>query len=253
MIKFFSLSYREGKSSKGIGIVLPVLMLAVFSFSLQTTVLAQNVPVYAYYQPAEFGDGDEISIHVKLGNNYNQVFFAQALQFKISYELFEISPESEIEQEAGFMSWFGGDGNYTGTQYVDHENKQIVVNMFRTNGEPMSGFGYTTQLRGIIVEMEEIMGKTNLQPGAIEVAIMEDVKTRLGINWSLSSERDQILLRNSGESVIEEVKVFNLAGQVVAEGIGSYGEISTSSLSPQAYVLHVRTNQGSFSEKILLK
>lgn len=253
MIKFFSLSYREAKSSKGIGIVLPVLLLALFSFSFQTTVLAQNVPVYAYYQPAEFGDGDEISIHVKLGSTNNQVFFAQALQFKISYDLFEISPESEMVQEAGFLSWFGGDGNYSGTQYVDHANKQIVVNMFRTNGQPMSGFGYTTRLSGIIVEMEEIMGKTNLQPGTIEVAIMEDVKTRLGINWSFSSESDQILLRNSGESVIEEVKVFNLAGQLVAGGQGSFEQISTSSLSPQAYVLHVRTNQGSFSEKILLK
>ncbi|MEO1212600.1 MAG: T9SS type A sorting domain-containing protein [Bacteroidota bacterium] len=253
MIKFFSLSYRESKSSKGIGSVLPILLLAVFSFSFQTTVLAQNVPVYASYEPEEFGDGDEISIQVKLGDENNQIYFAQAIQFKISYELFEINPESEIEQKAGYLSWFGGDGNYSGTQYVDHATKQIVVNMFRTNGEPMSGFGYTTRLRGIIVEMEEIMGKTNLQPGAIEVAIMEDVKTRLGINWSLSNESDQILLRNSGEAEIEEVKVFNLAGQVVAEGLGANGQISTSQLSPQAYVLHVRTNQGSFSEKILLK
>ena len=253
MIKFFSLSYRESKSRKGPGIVLPVFLLAFFSFSFQSTVLAQNVPVYAFYEPAEFGDGDEISIHVKLGDENNQIYYAEALQFKISYELFEINPESEIEQEATYASWFGGDGNYSGTQYVDHATKTIVVNMFRTNGEPMSGFGYTTRLRGIIVEMEEIMGKTNLRPGAIEVAIMEDVKTRLGINWAVSSESDQILVRNLGESVIEEVKVFNLAGQVVAEGLGMDGQIPTSSLSSQAYVLHVRTNQGSFSEKILLK
>ncbi|MEM6800642.1 MAG: T9SS type A sorting domain-containing protein [Bacteroidota bacterium] len=231
-------------------------MLALSTFLLvavNSSLLAQGIPVYAYYLPAEFGDGDEVSIILKVGDYNNQVLYAQALQLKIPYDLFEIDANSEISQELGPMSWFGADGNYFGNQYVDHENREIVLHLFRTNGIPISGHGFTTRINGIIIEMEEILGKTQIEVGEVEISIMEDVRNKLGISWVLDASSDLIELQNFGDSKIEKVSIYNLGGQVVYEGKGEIRQISTSAFASQTYVMQVDTDQGSFSEKVWVK
>ncbi len=232
---------------------------AVFSLILVFVCLgaanltAQNLPVYAYFQPAQFEDGDEISIHVKVGNSNQQASFVWGLQLKIPYSLFSIDPFSEIDLDAGGISWFGGDGNYFGNHSIDHENQEITVNLFRSNGTPVGGFGYTASMYGIIVEMEEIYGKQQIQPGEIEVVLMEDLKQNMGINWTFEHGADEIVLHNQGQFEIQEVKLFSLAGQMVVHMRENVTRIATHQLVPQAYIMQVTTEQGSFSEKVLIR
>lgn len=228
--------------------------LLVFGFicSFSTQIIAQDLPVYAYFQPSQFEDGDEISLVVKVGDENNQAEDIEALQLKIPYDLFDIDPFSNIEVDAGGSSWFGGDGAYYGNHTIDHENSEIVINLFRT-GAPVGGFGYTTTMYGIIVEMEEIYGKQQIEPGEITLTLMEDVKAGLGISWSLGEEAQEIQLINQGQSSIEGVKLYNLSGQLVLQQVGNVSEINASQLSPQAYILEVSTDKGSFSEKVLVR
>lgn len=247
MFTFFPITQKAIKSTKRLSVFLLALCFTGF---FSTEILAQNLPVYAYYHPAQFEDGDEISLSIKVGNINQQAFFVQGIQLKIPYDLFDIDPFSEIEVDAGGPSWFGGDGNYFGNHTIDHENSEIIINLFRSNGVPASGHGYTTTMYGIIVEMEEIYGKQQIEPGEIEVSLMEDVKSNMGVSFILQPEHDRILLQNVGEFPVQEIKLYNLSGQVVAEKAGEVLSISTVGLVPQVYILQVTTQKGSFSEKI---
>lgn len=255
MYSLCTLSNRRvrGSSCSFFHKALTYVVSAFLLLAANSSLLAQGVPVYAYYQPAEFEDGDEISVIVKVGDYNNQLTFAHALQLKIPYDLFEIDPSSQLSQELGPLSWFGSDGNYVGNQYVDHENSEIVVHLFRTNGVPVSGHGFTTQINGIIIEMEEILGKTQIEVGEIELSIMEDVKNKLGVSWVLNAESELIELNNYGDSRIEKVSIFNLSGQVIYEANGEIRQISTAGIASQTYIMQVHTDQGSFSEKIWVK
>lgn len=233
--------------------VLTFVFALGFTCTFVTQTAAQDLPIYAYYQPFQFEDGDEISLVVKVGNAEEQAEDIEALQLKISYDLFEIDPFSNTELDAGGSSWFGGDGAYYGNHEIDHENQEIIINLHRSNGVPVSGYGYTTTMYGIIVEMEEIYGKQAIQPGEIEVSLMKDVKANLGISSRFDRGAEKIELFNTGEASIQQVNVYSLTGQLLIQEEGAVSRISTSRLSPQAYILEVSTSKGSFSEKILVR
>ena len=214
---------------------------------------AQNPEAYTYFNPEEFGDGETVTLFIEYGTASNPAESITEFQVEVWYEGFDIDESSPFELALGTQSWFGGDGAYEANYGIDHEERRISFDFSRSNNTAVSGYGYVAQLAGIVIVMDEIVGKRSPGIARIKTRVSQKLQTPSWVNHSLDVNTQTISFEPLAEVIIEGVEVIGLSGQQILKAEGDIRSLHTGTIPDQIYLLKIRTNKGIMVRKIILR
>lgn len=234
------------QASKAYRHLIAFFFLAIVSISL-VPLQAQNPPVDHWFTPGEFESGDELTLHVDYGTSNNPVPPTTRISLTFSYEGFDIvsSPYVDLED-----SWFCPDGRCNATITYNNTTEELRLDIIRTDGNPMEGYGLLARGKGIIVEMDEIQMKKPQQ--SLQLLSVENISTvqpQLYIDANLQT----LKIIGIAAEEIQELEIINLSGQQIKHETGTIALEHVLPLSSsQIYIVKLKTihSEGYLVQKI---
>lgn len=225
-----------------------LLFPALFSlllFMLPVVLSAQEAPVSVSFTPPDgWEEGDEVEMIIDYGSEDYELKNLIEVAFQIEMpEGTSISTSSDLEVYAD-NSWFAFDNNWTGSAEVANDGSVVNVSLVRTNGTPASGYGEVARVKGLVVEIGEIMMKNGYQSSG------EVLFDRKSTPFSLSTTYNGSSLKVDGAPVGSMFTVVDFSGRVLAQQSNS-NEISLPSTTRQLVVLYVKDQNGNATHKLL--
>ena len=223
-------------------------LLALLFFTLPFLLMAQLGEVQVSLTPPDgWENGDAIEISIEYGTEDNPIGEITEVQFEIVMpEGVRISSQSEISI-LGEGSWFAFDDNWSGTTESLRDGEILLLSLFRTNNQPVRGYGEIAVLRGVIVEIDEIHMKSGLTANASVI----NLEKGLGYEFSYFFTEQVIQVANAPESA--QLEIVDMQGRVVLKGNAREG-ISMAQLPAQLWVLRLSDASGYLGhQKIVMQ
>ncbi len=210
--------------------------------------MGQEIPVNAVFNPETFETGDELKLYIDYGTAEVQVEDAMQISVQVEYDGFDIVSEPTLDLTE---SWFCDDGNCDGTITVDHVNRIITVTLERNNSEPKSGFGHLALGKGIVIVMDELVGKKELAGGVSKVQAqrwgMEAIPS-----FDYSFVDKQLRFLGLGEMPEAELQVLDMNGKMILESSLLQTTMPLELESGQVYLFNLQTREGKRIQKIMV-
>lgn len=225
-----------------------VLFPAFFSlllFMLPLLLSAQEAPVSASFTPPDgWEEGDEIEMIIEYGSVDHELRNITEVGFEIEMpEGVTISSSSELAVTAD-NSWFAFDNFWTGSAEVANDGHSVTVSLARTNSTPASGYGEVARVKGLMVEIIEIMMKNGYQSSG------EVLFQKSSAPFAISTTYDGASLSVAGAPEEASYTVVDMSGRVLAQHSGST-EIPLAVSGRQLLIVYARDNQGNAAHRII--
>lgn len=229
-------------------------LFAVLGWALTTSLglSAQEPYLNAYFNPGEFGDGDEVELFIEYGTEEEPVKNLSEVDFYIEYEGFNISPDNTPEVFADSPSWFGEDGYYTGSVSIDHNERIIHIHLERTDENTPSGHGYITHTGGIVIDLEDIHAKRGGFISSLR-AQPTYVSADLSMSWGYNYQKQVLNYEIYDDIEIDKVELLSFDGKRIAESKGKKGELFIGNQKRNLLILRVIAGDGIWARKIIIE
>ena len=215
---------------------------------------AQTPPVTFELLPSEFADGDTIDLKISYGTQSNPVVSLMSVQFTFACEDFTVAEGSELILDLS-NSWFGWDGNWTGSTTINEERDTITIDLSRTNGQSVDGQGEIALVTGILVDIEDLIGKRGRNPLLKLIDVQE--RTLPNRYFSVFPNPAKNQLKVQAEPVVEAqtLRLINAEGVVAYSQKGIFEEavIDVSRLPAGIYVIQIVDKFGVRERKVMLR
>lgn len=190
---------------------------------------AQEPPVSVSFTPPDgWEEGDEVEMIIEYGSEEIPGKNVTDVQFEIEMpEGTSVSNTSSLEVTAD-NSWFGFDHEWFGSAEFTNEGYSVLVSLSRSNGSPVSGYGEVARVKGLVMEIDEIIWKTEVK-GNIKVTFdrSKEITTLF-----YSPDLDRVL--GTGFPSGTELQLLDMNGRTIASGDLENG-IDVSVFTPQLY------------------
>lgn len=217
------------------------LLLFVFPLVLS----AQEAPVSVSFTPPDgWEEGDEIEMIIDYGSVDHELRNLTEVSFEIEMpEGVTVDTESELTVTAD-NSWFAFDNFWTGSAEVTNDGYSVNVSLARTNSTPASGYGEVARVKGLMVEIIEIMMKNGYQSSG------EVLFQKSSAPFAISATYDGASLAITGAPEGSSYKVVDLAGRIIAEQSRS-NEIPLTLSGRQLLIVYATDEKGNAAHRII--
>lgn len=216
-------------------------LLLLFPLAL----LAQEAPVSVSFTPPDgWEEGDEIEMIIHYGSEEVPLENVTDVQFEIEMpEGTSVENTSELVIH-GENSWFTFDNGWTGSAEIANDGYSIIVSLSRTNGRPASGHGEVARVKGLIVEVAEIIWKG-------------EVSGEVSVSYQLASSQRHMAF----DSVSKRISTTDLPKGAIIQLMDAMGRTILSgpvdqpldlSALPAQYYVAVVSNENQYLEHITL-
>lgn len=225
-----------------------LLFPALFSlllFMFPMVLSAQEAPVSVSFTPPDgWEEGDEIEMIIDYGSEDYELKNLTEVVFQIEMpEGTSIASSSELEVYAE-NSWFAFDNYWTGSAEAANDGSVVNISLVRTNGTPASGYGEVARVKGLVVEIAEIMMKNGYQSSG------EVLFERSSTPFSISTTYNGSSLTVDGAPDGSMFTIVDFSGRVLAQQSNS-NEIPLPLTTRQMVVLYVKDLRGNATHKLL--
>ena len=237
-----------------------------------------NPPLFVDMPGGSIPPGAVISAPIRLGSANLPVQEIYGLAFRIEFDPEVFAPNS-VGVELPNVSWLGGQSPSTGSNllYIDRtyaEDGIIEVAITRTNHLNASGQGTIARFRGIIDDIAGLMGSEirineikAIRADETPLAIFNPVETFsisdgvIDVGWldmlvSLqvypNPTSGDVFLENRYGAPIDEVRVFNDKGMLVAPAVANSNVVSLGALPSGMYILRIRIGEHVFHKRVVV-
>lgn len=223
---------------------LPAFCVFILSL-LPLALVAQEAPVSVSFTPPDgWEEGDEIEMIIDYGSEEVPLNNITEVQFEIEMpEGTTLAISSELEVTAD-GSWFAYDNAWTGSAEITNDGYSVIVTLGRTNGRPASGQGEVARVKGLIVEVAEIIWKGEVEGNARVSSQLQSQERHL--EFDMVSK--QVSAKDLPEGAI--IQLMDATGRILLTGTAAEG-LDLSGLTSQYYIAVVK-NQAQYLEHITL-
>ncbi|MEM7367061.1 MAG: T9SS type A sorting domain-containing protein [Bacteroidota bacterium] len=168
-----------------------------------SAIATEDPPFSCEYVPAEFEAGDIIGIDWYYGESSQQVAPTLTIHLVHTYEGFTIDPASEPTVSLT-ESWFCLDGNCESQIWIDHHQREIHLEISRTDGQAIGGHGLLAASGGIGVDI-------------IDITRTSDVAS-LPVHFRLfpSPARTYVQVRLPDGAIPQKISILDIQGKLCA-------------------------------------
>lgn len=207
---------------------------SLFMVLLPLGLMAQQAPVSVAFTPPDgWQEGDEIELIIDYGTEDIPVEEVTDVQFVIEMpEGTSLSSESDLVVTAD-DSWFAFDNGWTGTAELSDGGYGLIVSLSRTNGHPATGYGEVARVKGLIVEVAEIIWKGEYHGNASVAFAL--TASRNHLVYDLYSK--QLVASDLPEGAV--IHLMDATGRVILAGTAEE-EMDLSALPAQYYIAVVK-------------
>lgn len=216
-----------------------VLFVLLGLFSADAHMPLTSPPLTFVYDSESFEAGDIIEIAFYYGDESNQVSTDTVFHLVHAYSGYDIESGSALTADLT-GSWIGSSHTCTDSIWIDHDNRELHVQI--TSTEPVSGYGLAVTIGGIEIEIVDVTVRKGFP--------IEDLSSLVNIWPNPTSDYLRIEMEKSVS--MRKIELFNLQGDHVRNYFpkGQIVKIAIQDLPSQMYLLKIETDGGPLTRRI---